>query len=199
MNRVTIIGSPGAGKTTLARKLHSIDNVNVIHLDRIFWEPGWREKPRETRIDILQKIVQEKKWIIEGTYLGASEPRLEAADTIIYLDIPFYICLLRVIKQHFKFQGYFRSDLKEGCKDELNLMRILKVLVFPILGKRILKQKLRSYESKQIVKLCSSSEVDNFLEQLQQGVDYNQEPTLLCTSTSTKYWAFHKLTKMQSK
>ena len=70
MNRVVIIGSPGAGKSTLARKLDSILNINVIHLDRVFWEPGWKEKPRETRIDILQKIVQEKQWIIEGTYLG---------------------------------------------------------------------------------------------------------------------------------
>ena len=84
MSRVVIIGSPGAGKSTLARDLGRKLNINIVHLDRIFWEQGWKEKPRETRIDILQKIVQEKQWIIEGTYLGASEPRLNASDTIIF-------------------------------------------------------------------------------------------------------------------
>ena len=86
MDRIVIIGSPGAGKSTLARKLGLILQINVVHLDRVFWGPGWKEKPRDTRIDILENIVQKQQWIIEGTYLGSSEPRLKAADTIIFLD-----------------------------------------------------------------------------------------------------------------
>jgi adenylate kinase family enzyme len=199
MEKIVIIGSPGAGKSTLARNLHSILNVNVIHLDRVFWESGWKEKPRETRIDILHQIVQEKQWIIEGTYLDASEPRLNASDTIIFLDIPLYVCLVRVIRQHFKCRGEIRSDLKEGCKDELNLIRVLKVLGFPFRGRRTLKQKLRIYRYKQIFELHSSSEVDDFLAQLLQGVDYKRESPVLCTSTFTNYSAFPKLAKMHSK
>lgn len=84
MDKIVIIGSPGAGKSTLARDLGSIIHINVVHLDRIFWEPGWKEKPRNTRIDILEEIVRKEQWIIEGTYLGSSEFRLNAADTIIF-------------------------------------------------------------------------------------------------------------------
>jgi adenylate kinase family enzyme len=199
MNRIVIIGSPGSGKSTLARKLGRKLQIQVVHLDRIFWQPGWKEKPRNRRIEILQERIRKKKWIIEGTYLDSSEPRLKAADTIIFLDIPFYICFQRIFVQRFMHQGEYRHDINEGCKDRLNMKRILKVLVFPIRGRIALKRKLRSYESKQIFWLRSSREIQDFLEQLQQGVDYNQEPTLLCTSTSTKYWAFHKLAKMQSK
>jgi adenylate kinase family enzyme len=166
MEKIVIIGSPGAGKSTFARKLGSILNIKVIHLDRVFWRSGWKEKPIDTRIDILEKIVREKQWIIEGTYLGASEPRLNAADTIIFLDLYPAMCLQRIIKRHHEYRGCFRRDIPEGCKDELNLIRILKVLVFPIRGRRTLKRKLRNYNSKHIIKLRSTKEVESFLAQL---------------------------------
>ena len=199
MNRIVIIGSPGAGKSTLARRLGRKLQIQVVHLDRIFWQPGWKEKPRNRRIDIQQERIRKKKWIIEGTYLDSSEPRLEAADTIIFLDIPFYVCFQRIFVQRFMHQGEYRHDLNEGCKDRLNLKRILKVLVFPIRGRRALKQKLRSYGSKQIFWLRSNSDVDDFIMQLQQGVDYKKELLMPCTSSTAKYRAFHNLAKMQSK
>lgn len=171
MDRIVIIGSPGAGKSTLARKLGRKLQIQVVNLDRIFWNPDWKEKPRNTRIGILKERVSKRQWIIEGTYLNSSEPRLEAADTIIFLDIPFYVCLQRIIKHHFNCQGNYRHDLKEGCKDELNLIRILKVLGFPFRGRRTLKQKLRKYKSKQIIWLRSNKEVEYFLAQLQQDVN----------------------------
>jgi adenylate kinase family enzyme len=169
MNRVVIIGSPGAGKTTLARDLGRILNINVVHLDRVFWEPGWKKKPRGTRIDILQEIVRIKdQWIIEGTYLGSSKPRLEAADTIIFLDTLALVCLCRIFKRHFS-QGEVYRAIPEGCHDKLNLIPILKVLAFPVRGKRTLKQNLPYYESmsKEIIWLHSKDEVEAFLAQLE--------------------------------
>src|SRR6266566_4772173 len=169
MDKIVIIGSPGSGKSTLARDLGSILHINVVHLDRIFWQPGWKEKPRDTRIEILQELVREKNWIIEGTYLGSSEPRLNAADTIIFLDIDPAMCLQRIIKRHREYRGCSRRDIPEGCKDKPNLIRILKVLVFPFRGKRTLKRKLLYYKSmsKHIIRLRSTKEVDAFLAQLE--------------------------------
>lgn len=168
MEKIVIIGSTGGGKSTLARKLGSILDIKVVHLDRIFWQHGWKEKPRDTRIDIMQNLVREKRWIIEGTYLGSSEPRLNAADTIIFLDIPLLLCLWRLMKRHREYRRRPRRDIPIGSIDKLNLFSILKVLAFPFRGRRTLKQKLRNYKAKQIIWLRSRKEVEDFLAQLEQ-------------------------------
>src|SRR5689334_10402366 len=104
MDKIVIIGPAGAGKTILARKLGYKLHIKVFHLDRLFWErdwkgetkDNWKAKTKDTRIAILDKLVQEKQWIIEGTYICSSEPRLNAADTIIFLDTALLVCLLRI-------------------------------------------------------------------------------------------------------
>jgi len=184
MDRIAIIGSPGAGKSTLARRLGRKLKIQVVHLDRNFWLPDWKQKPRSVRIGILQECVRKRQWIIEGTYLDSSEPRLDAADIIIFLDIPFFICLYRIIKRHFKCQGRHRHDLKEGCPDKLTLTRILKVLIFPIRGRRTLNNKLYNYESKQIIRVRSAKEVDNFLAELEVKVNNENQSAIIPSTPS---------------
>jgi len=179
MNKIVIIGSPGAGKSTLARKLGSILKIKVVHLDRIFWQRGWKEKPRDTRIDILQDLVREKRWIIEGTYLGSSECRLNAADTIIFLDIAPSLCLWRIINRHLEYHGRSRRDIPEGCKDKLTLVRMWKVLVFPLRERKMLIQNLSNYKSKQIIWLRSSKEVEDFLALQKQDTAHTRISSII--------------------
>src|SRR5690348_14491300 len=141
MEKIVVIGSPGAGKTTLAKNLGPLLKLKVYHLDRLFWQRDWKGRDRETRIDILQKIVPEKQWIIEGTYLDSSEPRLEAADTIIFLDTPPFTCLWRIITRHWRSSGSSRRDIPMGCTDKLTWPRMLKVLAFPFRDRKRLIQK----------------------------------------------------------
>src|SRR5258708_22961088 len=169
MNKIAIIGSPGAGKSTFAKILYSMLKMKVYHLDRLFWKHGWERKDRDTRIDILQALVREKQWIIDGPYLNSSELRLNAADTIIFLDIPPWLCIYRIRQRHNKYKGQPRPDLPDGCSDKLNLTCVLKVLGFPLRGRRTLKQMLRSYKSKRIIRLRSGKEVKDFLAQ--QGTE----------------------------
>ncbi len=172
MEKIVIIGSAGAGKTTLARKLGYQLHIKVVHLDRLFWKrvwkretkDNWKGKTKDTRIDILDKLVREKQWIIEGTYLSSSEPRLNAADTIIFLDIAPLVCLLRIIRRHHKYRMCSRRDIPEGCTDKLTLLRMWRVIVFPLREGRELKKKLRNfqfYEAKQIIWLHSTKEVED--------------------------------------
>lgn len=171
--KIVIIGQAGAGKSTLAQKLGSLLSMEIIHLDRYFWEPNWVEKSRDMRIEIMQELVQREKWIMEGSYLGSSDSRLNAADTIIFLDMPSYLCLWRVIRRYFQYKKEPRPDLPQGCPEKLSFRYILKVLTFPLRGRHLLFKKMEEinrrvanepeFPKKIIHILRSRAEVENFL------------------------------------
>lgn len=177
-SRIVIIGSPGAGKTTLAIQLGKILEIPVFHLDRFFWQPCWIGEPGDVRKEKLEKLIQQEQWIIEGTYLRSSEPRLRAADTIIFLDMSTWLCLRRVIYRHFKDIIYHkfkdkkrsRPDLPDGCSSNQHLRRmLLKVLFFRIRHHEELSQTLHNYESsKRVFCLHSPEEVESFLIEIQK-------------------------------
>ena len=178
MKKIAIIGPPGAGKTTLARNLGSLLKMKVFHLDRFFWELGWKGKPREERLEILERLVQEKQWIIEGTYLDSSEPRLNAADTIIFLNTSLLLCLWRIMQRHRKDHDLSRRDIPQGCTDRLTLFRILKVVIFPFRGRRKLEEKLREFPEK-VIRLRSAKEVHGFLAQFEPHIEDKKQSLLL--------------------
>jgi adenylate kinase family enzyme len=167
MYKIAIIGSPGAGKTTLAKKLKPIFNIKVYHLDRHLWKRDWRTITGESRIDILQNFVREKHWIIEGTYLRSSVPRLNEADFIIFLDISPLLCFWRVTKRHHEYYGKSRRDIPEGCTDKLNLLRMWKALAFWFKDRRKLEKLLDKYPPEKIIRLSSSKMVKDFLTSLE--------------------------------
>lgn len=173
MKKIVIIGSPGAGKSTLAQELGRILDIEVIHLDRYFWQPGWKEYSRQERITIEQKIINTRdQWIIEGSYLGSSDNRLRAADTIIFLDTPYLLCLWRVATRYIKSYGITRSDLPEGCTDRFDIRRIAKILHFPLVRRKWLLAKVNDIKQlslntdsvKNVIVLTSNMESKEFLK-----------------------------------
>lgn len=170
MKKVVIIGSSGVGKSTLARKLGKILKIEVFHLDRYFWQPKWKKKPREARCQILKELVQKDQWIIEGNYLDTSDIRLKAADTIIFLDAPGFICFWRVLYRYLRYRKRQRPDLAEGCPEKLGAYFILKVLGFPSVKRKGLYALLSELESEKCVYVLHSKRVvEGFLWKLERG------------------------------
>ena len=167
MKRIVILGSSGTGKSTLANELSSILGIKAYHLDRLFWLSGWIKKDPETRIDILQNLVREKQWIIEGNYPNLSDFYLPVADTIIFTDLSTFPCLLRIIRRHYRGNGHTRRDIPLGCTDRLTVQQMMKVTTFPLNERRVINQKLRFCKSKRIFRLRTNNEVDDFLARLE--------------------------------
>ena len=119
MKKIMIIGCGGSGKSTLAKDLHKITGLELIHLDRIFWTPGWKELPREEWIEKNKKILAEKEsWIMDGNYGSTMDMRLEKADTIIFMDTPTQVRLFRVLKRIVKHYGRSRPDMPDNCPEK---------------------------------------------------------------------------------
>jgi adenylate kinase family enzyme len=99
VRRVAIIGSGGAGKSMLARELGRRLDLPVIHLDVLFWQPGWVEPDSDEWEALNRQLVEGERWIMDGNYGGTMEIRLAAADTIVFLDPPPLLAIWRVIRR----------------------------------------------------------------------------------------------------
>ena len=68
MQKVLVIGSGGAGKSTFARHLGKCLNIDVIHLDALYWHLGWVETPRAEWRKVINELLRRDAWIIDGNY-----------------------------------------------------------------------------------------------------------------------------------
>jgi adenylate kinase family enzyme len=101
MERVVIVGPGASGKSTLATLLGAITGLPVVELDQVFWQPGLNARPRGQWLEIQTKLVAKEKWILDGD-LGpydAIDVRLQAADTVIFLDFSLVRCVWRAVRR----------------------------------------------------------------------------------------------------
>lgn len=121
MKRVLIIGPCGSGKSTLARDLAPKLGLPLVHMDQLGWQAGWVETEKAELNVRLAEAVAEGTWLIEGNYGSTLLPRLERADTIIYLDFPIRLCLWRLVRRILSNRGQSRPDMPEGCPERFDL------------------------------------------------------------------------------
>lgn len=121
MERVVIIGCGGAGKSTLARQLGEKLDIPVVHLDKLFWKPGWVEMPKDEFDELHRREIAKEKWIMDGNFNRTMEERIARCDTVIYLDFSRVACLLGVVKRVLTTYGTVRPDMGEGCPERVDL------------------------------------------------------------------------------
>ena len=93
MKKVIVIGCPGAGKSTFARRLQENTGLPLYHLDMIWHKPDKTNITREAFDETLQTILAKDRWIIDGNYGRTLEMRMKACDTVFLLDLPVETCL----------------------------------------------------------------------------------------------------------
>lgn len=121
MDRIVIIGCPGAGKSTAARRLARITGLPLIHLDRHYWLPGWVRPDDETWRVKVHDLVCQPRWIMDGNYSGTLDLRLAMADTLIHLDFSTFVCASRVMRRTLTRLGRQRGqELDERCPERLD-------------------------------------------------------------------------------
>lgn len=170
MRRIAIIGSGGSGKSTLAREMGEILDIEVVHLDRLYWKPGWVETPKDEWRGIVENLVKGESWIIDGNYGGTMDTRLDAADTIICLDLPRWINLWRILKRRFQYGRRQRPDIGPECPEKIDLEFFLWVWTFSRKRRPALLRELeRRAQDKQVFVLRTPREVSRFVDRLRQA------------------------------
>ncbi len=109
--RVVVTGLAGSGKSTFALALAARTDLPVIHLDLSFWKPGW-VSPSETEWREKQRgVLSGDEWIADGNYHETLDLRLERADTVVVLDMPWWRCSGRAFLRGFRMP----AELPDGC------------------------------------------------------------------------------------
>ncbi len=164
MNKVIVIGSGGAGKSTFSRRLGDALGIEVIHLDQLYWQPNWVEPAKEDWAATVQKLLTGEAWIIDGNYSGTRTMRLNACDTVILLDLPRTKCIFRVLKRIWKYRGRNRPEMAAECPEKFDLEFLLWVWNFPKKKKPGILAEFEHFPNKDIVILHSDHEVEEFLK-----------------------------------
>ena len=161
MKKVIIIGCPGSGKSTFARKLKAITNLPLYHLDMMYWNEDKTTVSKEVFDSRLKGVMGNSEWIIDGNYARTMEIRIKECDTVFFLDYPTEICIKGIEER----KGQARSDMpwvENNSDDEFisfvnnynkeNRPKVLKLL--------------QKYSDKNIIVFCSRTEADNYLSEL---------------------------------
>jgi adenylate kinase family enzyme len=164
MRRILVIGSGGAGKSTLARRLGERLGIEVVHLDALYWRPGWVEPPKEFWRERVAELLRRDAWILDGNYGGTLEQRLAACDAVVFLDLPRTLCLWRVLGRALRHRGRSRPDMAPGCPERLTLDFLRWVWGYRTRTRpKVLRLLAAHAEGRQIVRLRSRAEVEDFL------------------------------------
>ena len=167
MKRIALIGSGGAGKSTAARRLGELLGIEVVHLDQMYWKPGWVKTPEEEWIPLVQRLLQGESWIMDGNFGSTMNIRLQAADTIVLLDLPRAVCTWRVLKRVLTHWKRVRPDMAPGCPDKLDFTFIKWVWDYPKNSRpRVLARIAQVQTDKRIVHIRKQSDLEKFLQEI---------------------------------
>lgn len=167
MRKILVIGCPGAGKSTFARKLAYKTGLPLHYLDQLFWHDDQTTVSVEEFDGTLAKILDEDQWIIDGNYLRTMPQRLQACDTVFYLDYPMSLCLESVIQR----RGKRRPDLPwvepENLHDPEFQAFLQYIRDFPHQQKPLIEQLLLTHSDKTCQRFTNRKMAETFLNEME--------------------------------
>lgn len=104
MQRIAVVGPIGAGKSHLANELGEVLGIRVLHLDALFWKPGWVPTPRDEHEAMQRRELATDSWIVEAQFDDMLLEWVSTADTVVFVDTPLLRSLWRVGKRRLNRQ-----------------------------------------------------------------------------------------------
>jgi adenylate kinase family enzyme len=171
MKKVAVFGNTGGGKSTLSKRLSEITGLPLYALDKIQYQSGGAEVPKEEYKRTHEKILAADRWIIDG--FGCMETlglRLNEADSLVFVDLPLYVHFWWVTKR--PIAGSFIPpegwpDKSPILKSSINSYRVLW-LCHKYLTPKYREYVDRAQKTKSVYHIRSTEEISQFFESILQ-------------------------------
>ena len=116
MDRVSVVGSSGAGKSTLARAIADRIDGHHVELDELFHQAGWIPTPTPELRRNVAAALDVDRWVVCGNYTKVADLVQGGADTIVWLDLPRWLVISRLIRRSVK-RAITREELWNGNRE----------------------------------------------------------------------------------
>jgi len=169
VERILIIGCPGAGKTTFAGELSRKLGLPLVHLDKLYWCGPWEHLSREDFDTVLQPELEKPQWIIDGNYDRTLPRRLQYCDTVFFFDLPTRSCLWGITKRLLSNYGKSREDMGGDCPERFDKQKLglyKNVLTFNRTHRKKYHRMLSDTKDVTIIVFRSRGQVSEFLKSL---------------------------------
>ena len=165
--KISIVGAPGTGKTTLANKLSEILQIEATHIDGLHYLPNWQIRDKSERDTIILNIVKKDKWIIDGTYKSTLKARFESADLIIWLDFSTINQLKGILNRYIKNKGIEKVEIP-GCKEKMDIKFFLYVLRYNKTKRNFIVENLGGIDENKLLILKNRKSVNKWINTLRE-------------------------------
>lgn len=165
-DKISVIGGPGTGKTTLSKQLKTIYDLPIIHIDSIRYMRGWIDRDKEETKQIILGEVKKKKWIIEGNNIETLKERTDSADLTIWLDYSTFQQLKGVLKRYFQYHHKEREEIP-GCNEKFDIRFIMYILKYNRRKKPVIQNILKE-SNKNVLIIKSRKELKKWLSTIEK-------------------------------
>lgn len=180
MRRVAVVGTPGAGKSTVASALARALGVPWVELDSLYHLPDWGKPDDDEFRAKVAAALEGDGWVVDGNYHLARDLVWARADTVVWLDLPRRVVMSRLLRRT-AVRVTRRTELWSGNREHLRDMVSFdadrNILLwgwtrFPVYRRRYAAQMAdRTPGRPAFVRLRTPGEVDLFLAVVRGEVD----------------------------
>lgn len=163
INKISIIGGPGTGKSTLSNNLGKSLNLPVYHIDGIHHLENWQIRDKQERDKIILDTIKTSKWVMDGTYHSTLEMRVKNSDLIIFLEFSMFARLKGILSRYFKNKNKEKPEIP-GCKERMTLEFLKFAITWNKTKGIIITNVLEKYKNKNILVFKNRKNLNKWYE-----------------------------------
>ncbi len=124
VQRISVVGNSGSGKTTIARSIAAGLGIPHLELDAVFHQPAWQPLETSEFRRIVSEFTAGPSWVVDGNYSKVRDIVWGRADTVVWVDPPRHRVMRQLLARTLR-RMVTRAELWNGNREPLsNLFRL---------------------------------------------------------------------------